>query len=148
MKKYLLFLLPFSLFSSEINFTKTYTQEIASDMISDNIIIKTSRDNSDDIVTIFEKYNDLFKTNELISTKQKEQISSNFTSNKYTGILNYNIKAYSFEKLNDFIKDLLYLKDEKNLTITIEKPKYILSNKLEEKIIHNLRVKAINFSNK
>jgi hypothetical protein len=146
MKKYLLFLLPLSLLSSEINFTKTFKSEVASDMISDNIIIKTSRDNSDDIITIFEKYNDLFKTSELIYTKQKEQITPNYNTNIYSGNLSYNIKSYSFEKINDFIKELLYLKDEKNLTISIEEPKYILSNKLQEEITHKLRVKAINFS--
>ncbi len=146
MKKYLLFLLPLSLLSAEIHFTKTFKAEVDSDMISDNIVIKTSRDNSDDIVTIFEKYNDLFKTSKLIYTKQKEQIMPNYNTNIYSGNLSYNIKSYSFENLNDFIKDLLYLKDEKNLTITIQEPKYILSTKLQEEITHKLRVKAINFS--
>ena len=146
MKKYLLFLLPLSLLSAEIHFTKTFKAEVASDMISDNIVIKTSRDNSDDIVTIFEKYNDLFKTSKLIYTKQKEQITPNYNTNIYSGNLSYTIKSYSFEKINDFIKELLYLKDEKNLTIIIEEPKYILSTKLQEEITHKLRVKAINFS--
>jgi len=70
MKKYLFFLLPISLYSSNINFTKVFINEIASDMLSSKITITTSNESSDDITTIFEKYIDIFKTNELISIKQ------------------------------------------------------------------------------
>ena len=146
MHKYLFFLLPFSLYSSEINFSKVFTNKVASDMLSNNITIKVTRDNSDDIETIFEKYIDIFKTNNLSSIKLKENIKVNYSTNIYTGILSYNVKSYSFEKLNDFVKELQYLKDEKNLNINIENTKSILSENLKEQSIHNLRVKAINYS--
>jgi len=60
--------------------------------------------------------------------------------------LTYSVKTYSFEKLNSFVKELLYLKDEKNLNINIQSAKSILSEKLKEQSIHALRLKAINFS--
>ena len=146
MKKYLLFLLPLSLLSSDINFTKTFSVNIASDMISNKIKITTTRNNSEDITTIFEKYNDIFKTNDVITSKLNETINTNYTTNKYTGILSYDIKSYSFEKINDFVREILYLKDEKDLNINIQNSKYILSDRLKENIIHNLRIKAIEFS--
>jgi len=146
MKNYLFFLLPLSLFSSDINFTKTFSSNIASDMTSNKIIISTSRDNSEDINTIFEKYTDLFKTNELISSKLQEDIKADYSTSRFNGVLSYQVKSYSFEKLNDFIKELLYLKDEKNLSLNIQNQESLLSEKLQENIIHNLRVKAIKFS--
>jgi hypothetical protein len=147
MKKYLFFLLPLSLYSSNINFEKVFVTQISSDMLSTKITITTSNNNSDDIETIFEKYIDIFKTNNLESIINKKQITTNFTNqSSYNGILTYTIKTYSFEKLDSFIKELLYLKDEKNLNIKIQSPKAILSENLQEQSIHNLRVKAINFS--
>lgn len=147
MKKYLFFLLPISLYSSSINFEKVFVSQIASDMLSTKITITTSNNNSDDIETIFEKYIDIFKTNNLESIINKKQITTNFTNqSSYNGILTYTIKTYSFEKLDSFVKELLYLKDEKNLNIKIQSPKAILSQNLQEQSIHNLRVKAINFS--
>ena len=147
MKKYLFLLLPFSLYSSEINFSKTFTKQVPSDMISNQFDILVSRDNSDDITTIFEKYIDIFKTNELISIKLQDNIKANYNTNIYNGKLSYKVKTYSFEKLNDFVKELLYLKDEKNLTLNIQTAKSILSEKLKEQTFQSLRIKAINYGN-
>jgi len=145
MKKYLFLLLPFSLYSSEINFSKIFTKQIPSDMISNQFDILVSRDNSDDITTIFEKYIDIFTTNELISIKLQDNIKANYNTNIYSGKLSYKVKTHSFEKLNDFVKELLYLKDEKNLTLNIQTAKSILSNKLKEQTFHALRIRAINY---
>ena len=146
--------LPILLFSTEINFTKSFTKKVSSDELTTKIAIKLQGNDEDDIVTILEKYNDLIKSDDTIR-KEKGLFSINprykIKNNKstivgYNGILSYNIFTKKSTTMNAFIKELLYAKDEPEVNLQISNMHWIISDTLNDEVTNKLRLKMITWS--
>jgi len=147
----LLSILPFILFASQINFNKKFSKKVSSDELTTRITIKLTRPDEDDISPILNKYNDLIKQsvginkhrgNFSINPKYKYK-NGNSKIVGYNGNLSYTISSKSSKNMNEFIKELLYAKDEPKLSIVISSLQWIISNNLKEEISNNLRLDAI-----
>jgi len=142
------------LFSTQINFNKTFSKNVSSDELTTRITIKLTRGAEDDISPILNKYNEFIKQSVGVQ-KQRGVFSINpkyvYKNGQskivgYNGNLSYNITSKSSKNMNYFIKELLYSKDEKNLSIIISSLRWKISDELKESTSNNLRLEAIVWS--
>ncbi|HIP12990.1 MAG TPA: DUF541 domain-containing protein [Arcobacter sp.] len=149
-------LIPFSLFSYELNFSKEFSKNISPDnlstRISVNIINKDERFVSDNLESI----NDYVKSSNGIKF---ENGSFNLTprysyKNKnrkflgYAGNLSYTIVSINANSMNEFLSELIDVKNslkEKSLKLSINNTVWKVSDKKYNNSLDTLRLEAINW---
>ena len=147
-------LVPLSLFSYELNFSKKFSQVVNPDIlttrISANIQNKDERFISDNLESI----NDHVKESKDIKYKHG---SFNLTprysykNNKrkfigYAGHLSYIITSKNANSMNEFISELIEVKEKlevNSLKLNINNTTWKVSDELQQKSLDNLRLKAI-----
>lgn len=126
--KILLVLLPLSLFSFEVNFSKSFNKELIPDTLTTNITIRVNGDNENKISNKLDKFNEVIKDNDEVekrrgslSVRPNYKYSSNNIPkiNGYVGYLSYKVNSTSADKINTFINSITRIKKDRDTSITI-----------------------------
>ena len=147
-------LLPISLFSYEVSFSKKFTKLVSPDLLTTYVNISIENDSEKFINVNIEKFNDYIKNNSLI-----EKTHGNFTLSPkynyfkntqkfigYVGSLKYRIKSRNASNLNKFISDLIELEnklDKNNVKLRISNVSWITSTTLYDNSLDALRIDAM-----
>lgn len=147
-------LLPISLFSYEVSFTKKFTKLVTPDLLTTYVNVSMENDSEKFINKHIEKFNEYIKNNSLI-----EKTNGNFTLSPkynyfkntqkfigYVGNLKYTIKAKNASNLNKFIDDLIELEnkfDRNNIKLRISNVSWITSSELYDNSMDSLRIDAM-----
>lgn len=133
MKRIALFLLPLSLFSFELNFSKTFEKEIMPDTLSTSIIIRVDSQNERHISKVLEKYNEIIKDNDEVEKRRGsltirphyKYSSKNIPKIiSYIGQLTYKVNSTSAYKIDKFINEISRINKERSTSITISSLKW------------------------
>jgi predicted secreted protein len=156
MKRFLLaiFILPVVLFSYEINFSKSFTTSVSPDLLTTYVDVSIFDEKERVINSEIEKFNDFFKEyDEVVIKDGRYNLSPRYKyiNNKqiftgYIGSLRYKIESNSAKNINEFINQILELKDRsKNdeLKLNISNINWNVSNELYNKNLDNLRIESI-----
>ena len=160
MIKKLLFtaLVPLSLFSYELNFSKNFTQEINPDILSTRISVNIQNKDERFINDNLESINEYIKDSQDIKYKNGSfNLTPRYTyknSNRkfagYVGNLSYIITSKDATIMNDFISELINLKDKiavKSLKLNINNTSWQVSKTKYNNSLDILRLDAINWVN-
>lgn len=147
-------LVPISLFSYEVSFTKKFTKLVTPDLLTTYVNVSIENDSEEFINKHIEKFNEYIKNNSLI-----EKTHGNFTLSPkynyfkntqkfigYVGNLKYTIKAKNASNLNKFIDDLIELEnkfDRANVKLRISNVSWITSSELYDNSVDSLRIDAM-----
>jgi len=135
----------------EINFNKKFTKYITPDQLSTNITISILKEDENEVSPIVDKFSKIINNNDTIkkhhgttsiSPKYKYYKGSS-TIIGYIGSIRYQILSSSSEDINIFIKELLNLKDDEDVSISISSLKWIISDIKHDQALENLRLDAI-----
>ena len=149
-------ILPFILYGFDINFGKKFTEEIVPNKLSTKIVITIDKDREDKLSPILNRFN-IFISQEKDIEKKDGQffIEPRYTYNGgkskiigYSGILKYSIYSTNDKNMNSFLKALLNLKKNKDISISISSLKWIVDDSKNEKVLASLRLKSILFGKK
>jgi len=147
-------LLPSILLSYELDFNKTFTKSIQNDKLQTNISIKIDSKNIDYINEKIEDFQNFINKNTSITKKNGSYnlIPNYVYQNKerkfvgYKGTLNYIIESPDHKKINYFIKKLNNIKEKmstSNVKLTISNLKWIVSKKLYDNNMDDMRIESI-----
>ncbi|MCK5293909.1 MAG: SIMPL domain-containing protein [Arcobacteraceae bacterium] len=149
-------LLPLTLFSYELNFSKKFSTQISPDILNSYINVTVQNKDERYINDNIELFNDYLKDNdEIIKQNGSYTLTPKYKyiNNKqkflgYMGILNYSITSSTAIVMNEFIKETMELKGKiasKNITVRISNLSWKISDKLYNDNLDNLRLLAINW---
>lgn len=158
-----LFILPLSLFSYEISFSKKFTTELKPDVLSSNFRIQIEGDSEKEISSKLEVFNKVIKKFDKIEKKLGSfNVRPNYKYNSnnspkitsYTGSLNYEISSINASSISEFISKMNDLKNSRNTSIIInglswkikESSKNISQEVLRLESIHWINTYASNLS--
>ena len=145
-----------SLLSYELNFNKKFSQKIAPDILKSYLSITIQNNDEKYINNHIEEFNDYLKYNDNI-IKQNGVYNLNpkytYTNKKqifdgYTGVLRYDILTNNATNMNEFVLEILELKDKmnsSNIKLNISNTSWIVSKELYDKSTDELRILAINW---
>ncbi len=152
----LFFILPLGLFSYELNFNKKFSRKVSADILTSYINITIEDKKEDYISSKIEIFNDYIEENEDVIKKNgnfnltpkykyydKKQI---FVG--YIGSLMYNIESKDAVSINQFINQLLDMKNKFNTTkikVNISNTTWKVSQKLYSDNLDRLRLESINW---
>ncbi len=138
----------------EISFNKEFAKQITPDKLSTYITITVNKEEEIEISPILNKFNKY-----ITSIDEVEKIGGNFSIspkykyNKgnsiiigYNGSLRYQIYSQNPKTINSFIKKLLNLKDDSDVSISVASLNWIVSKSKYSQIIDELRLKSIIWS--
>ncbi|AXK47928.1 SIMPL domain-containing protein [Aliarcobacter trophiarum LMG 25534] len=145
---------PIFAFSYELGFNKTFTKSINADTIMSNISISVEKPNEKSINIEIEKFNNFVKNTKNITiensyynlTPKYEYIDNKSVFKGYLGESRFTIKSEDTKKINGFLNDLIELKDSiksNDLKLNVSNLSWELSNKLQYKMIDELRLEAL-----
>lgn len=149
-----LLLIPYLLFAVEISFDKKFEMQVTPDKLTTNVIITIDKQRESEIAPKLNHFNNFISRNDTVEKKagtltvrpkyKYEKGQSSLIG--YTGNLRYTISADSSKKMNAFIKDLLKLKRDDSLSLTVSQLSWIVSDEKYSKTTETLRLKAILWS--
>jgi len=150
-KIFTLIAVPFALFAFEVSFSKKFEQQVTPDKLSTNIIITTNKPKEVDISRQLERFNNFISRNETVEKKAGEfSIRPKHRYDKgqsmligFTGNLRYTIYSEESKDMNKFIKKLLKLKNDKDMSISIAGLNWIVSADKYAISVEKLRLEAI-----
>lgn len=154
MKLFMGLLLPILAFSYEIEFNKSFSKVVNPDLLTTNVNISVEKKDEVRVNSEIEKFNDFFKEyDEVVIKDGRYNLSPRYKyiNNKqiftgYIGSLRYKIESNSAKNINEFINQILELKDRsKNdeLKLNISNINWNVSNELYNKNLDNLRIESI-----
>ncbi len=151
MRLVLLLFVPILVFGFEINFNKQFTSTINPDKLSTRITIHVVKDNERYVAPILNKFNDFIKDFDLVkkrggtfSISPKYQYTKGHSSIiGYSGTLRYSIFATTSDTINEFIKQVLELKNDRDVSISVSTLKWIVSKDKYSNTLEALRLKSI-----
>lgn len=152
-------LLPMSLFSYEISFSKKFSKSVTPDLLSTHISIQVEDKSEQFINKYIEIFNKYIKNNDgvdkyngsfTLSPKYKYfKNSQEFIG--YVGNLRYVIKSKNATNLNKFINDLIQMENKyskQNVKINISNVSWITSTELYDNSLDSLRINAMTWIEK
>ena len=151
MKKIYLLALPALLFSFEINFNKKFSQSLIQDTLTTNLSVVVNDENEKKINTILEKFNKKIKESNKVekdlgslSIRPVYRSSSNVPKiTGYRGELRYKVNADKARKINNFISELIELKDDRDTNIIINNLRWTVKEEEYIKAQDELRLSSI-----
>ena len=152
-------ILPLSLFSYEISFSKKFSKSVTPDLLSThiNIIVEDESENFiNNHIEIFNKYiknnNDVSKYDGSFTLSPKYKYFKNTQEFMgYVGNLKYIIKSKDASALNKFINDLIEIENKynkDNIKINISNVSWTTSTKLYDDSLDFLRINAMTWIEK
>ncbi len=151
MKLFLLLFVPLFVFGFEINFNKQFTSTIKPDKLSTRITVSVLKDDERYISPILNKFNEFIKDSNSVEKRGGMfSISPKYKYKNghsriigYTGTLKYEIFSTDSDSINEFIKKVLNLKNDDDVSISISTLRWIVSKNKYTQTIEELRFKAI-----
>ena len=159
MKSFLLstvLVLPSLLLSYELEFKKTFSNEIQNDKVQTNINISVNSKKIDFINEKIEFFQDFIKEdNTVVKKNGNYNLIPNYSYKNnvqkfvgYKGSLSYTIESAKYEILDKFVGDIIDIKNNMNskrLQLTVSNVQWIVSDKLQDKNIDKLQLDAISW---
>ncbi len=147
-------LLPSLGFSYELNFNKSFTKVVNSDLLTTNITISVEKKDENKVNSEIEKFNDfLKKTNDVTLKNGSFTLSPKYKyhDNKqeflgYVGSLRYTAESKNAKDLNGFMDKLISIKENiksEEVKLNISNVSWKTSDQLENKSFDELRLEAI-----
>ena len=145
-------LLATSLFSYEIKFSKEFSKSIKQDLLVANVSIQVKQEDEVSVngsISKFAEYitnfnGDIEKNNSKYSVYPRYIYSNGEAILKsYNGNLEYQFKSKDEETLNEFLKQIMLLKDGKQESVVIRNMGWQIDEKELNSIFDELRIDAI-----
>lgn len=157
MKKKLLkiaLFLPILGFSYEMNFNKSFSKNVNSDILVSNVNITVVKQDEKSVNSEIEKFNNFLKNTKYITienmnynlTPKYEYVNNKSIFKGYIGDSRFSIESEDATNINKFLNDLVELKDSlesNDLKLNISNLSWELSNKLQNKVIDELRLESL-----
>ena len=148
--------LPSLLLSYELEFKKTFSNEIQNDKVQTNINISVNSKKIDFINEKIEFFQDFIKEdNSVVKKNGNYNLIPNYSYKNnvqkfvgYKGSLSYTIESTKYEALDKFVGDIIDIKNNMNskkLQLTVSNVQWIVSDKLQNKNIDKLQLDAISW---
>ena len=150
----LLLLLPIFALSYELNFNNSFSKSLKPDILSSTVNISVTKENENSANKEIEKFNDFLKNTKNITLKNTnynltpkyEYIENNPYFKGFIATINFVVESKESSIINSFLSDLLAFKDSQkksDIKINISNLSWDVSEKLQNKIIDNLRLESI-----
>lgn len=150
----LLLLLPIFALSYELNFNNSFSKSLNPDILSSTVNISVTRENEKNANIEIEKFNDFLKNTKNITLKNTnynltpkyEYIENKPHFKGFIATINFVVESKDSSMINSFLSDLLAFKDSQkksDIKINISNLSWEVSEKLQNKIIDNLRLESI-----
>ena len=148
--------IPTILLSYELEFKKTFSNEIQNDKVQTNINISVNSKKIDFINEKIEFFQDFIKEdNSVVKKNGNYNLIPNYSYKNnvqkfvgYKGSLSYTIESAKYEILDKFVGDIIDIKNNMNskrLQLTVSNVQWIVSDKLQDKNIDKLQLDAISW---
>lgn len=148
--------IPTILLSYELEFKKTFSNEIQNDKVQTNINISVNSKKIDFINEKIEFFQDFIKEdNTVVKKNGNYNLIPNYSYKNnvqkfvgYKGSLSYTIESAKYEILDKFVGDIIDIKNNMNskrLQLTVSNVQWIVSDKLQDKNIDKLQLDAISW---
>lgn len=149
-----LFIIPSILSAYELEFNKSFTKNIQNDKVHTNISIAVDSKEIDFINEKVEFFQDFIKENKSVTKKNGNYSlvpNYSYQNNKqkfigYRGTLHYSIETSKYENLNQFITEIIDIRNNMNtnsVKLSVSNIQWIVSKGLSEKTIDTMRIEAI-----
>ena len=150
----LLLILPIFALSYELNFNNSFSKSLNPDILSSTVNISVTRENEKNANIEIEKFNDFLKNTKNITlkntnynlTSKYEYIENKPHFKGFVASINFVVESKESSIINSFLSDLLAFKDNQkksDIKINISNLSWEVSEKLQNKIIDNLRLESI-----
>lgn len=150
----LLLILPIFALSYELNFNNSFSKSLNPDILSSTVNISVTRENEKNANIEIEKFNDFLKNTKNITLKNTnynltpkyEYIENKPYFKGFIATINFVVESKDSTMINSFLSDLLAFKDNQkksDIKINISNLSWEVSEKLQNKIINNLRLESI-----
>lgn len=150
----LLLLLPIFALSYELNFNNSFSKSLKPDILSSTVNISVTKENENSANKEIEKFNDFLKNTKNITLKNTnynltpkyEYIENKPYFKGFIATINFVVESKESSIINSFLSDLLAFKDSQkksDIKINISNLSWDVSEKLQNKIIDNLRLESI-----
>lgn len=150
----LLLLLPIFALSYELNFNNSFSKSLKPDILSSTVNISVTKENENSANKEIEKFNDFLKNTKNITIKNTnynltpkyEYIENKPYFKGFIATINFVVESKESSIINSFLSDLLAFKDSQkksDIKINISNLSWEVSEKLQNKIIDNLRLESI-----
>lgn len=150
----LLLILPIFALSYELNFNNSFSKSLNPDILSSTVNISVTRENEKNANIEIEKFNDFLKNTKNITLKNTnynltpkyEYIENKPYFKGFIATINFVVESKDSSMINSFLSDLLAFKDNQkksDIKINISNLSWEVSEKLQNKIIDNLRLESI-----
>lgn len=151
MKKLLLLLLPFLLFSYEIDFSKKFTKDLLPDILTANISISIEDSEEKIVIKRLEKFNKEIKKYDKIDKTMGnfnvrplyQHASKTPTIYAYKGILNYTLETMDAIFMGEFVSLVTSLKNNRDTTISLNNLSWKVKEESYKVTLDALRLEAI-----
>ncbi len=155
-KSFLIFILPFSLFSYDLSFHKTFEKNLIPDILSSNISITIESKDESDISNRLNIFNETISDIDNVKKSLGNlNIRPNYRYNSnspkiigYIGKLSYHVESKSTKNISDFINIITKLKENRDTSILINGLSWKVQTKTYNKNIDSLRLKSIKWIEK
>ena len=155
-KIFTILLIPFILFGFDINFNKKFEKQIAPDKLSTHITVTVVKDVESEITKELDSFNKLISRNDDIEKRAGEfSVRPKYRYHKgestligYNGTLRYTILSDNSKDMNKFIKSLLSLKDDEEISVSVSSLNWIISNSKKSELTEVLRLQSIKWAKK
>lgn len=150
----LLLIVPIFALSYELNFNNSFSKSLNPDILSSTVNISVTRENEKNANIEIEKFNDFLKNTKNITLKNTnynltpkyEYIENKPYFKGFVASINFVVESKESSIINSFLSDLLAFKDSQkksDIKINISNLSWEVSEKLQNKIIDNLRLESI-----
>lgn len=151
-----LFILPSVLSAYELEFNKSFNKNIQNDKVHTNISITVDSKEIDFINEKVEFFQDFIKENNSVTKKNGNYSlvpNYSYQNNKqnfigYKGTLYYGIETSKYENLNQFMTEIIDIKNNMNtnkVILSISNVEWIVSKELYERNIDTMRIEALSW---
>jgi len=151
-----LFIIPSILSAYDLEFSKSFNKNIQNDKVQTYISISIDSNEIDFINEKVEFFQDFIKENNSVSKKNGNySLIPNYVykNNKqnfvgYKGNLTYSIETPKYENLNQFISEIINIKNNMNtkkVKLSVSNTQWIVSKELYEENIDTMRIEAIDW---
>ncbi len=149
-----LFILPTLMNAYELEFNKSFTKNIQNDKVHTNVSIRVDSKEVDFINEKIEFFQDFIKDNNSVTKKNGNyNLVPNYSyqNNKqnfigYKGTLHYSIETSKYENLNQFITEIIDIKNNMNtnkVKLSVSNVEWIVSKELYSKNIDTMRIESV-----
>lgn len=152
LNKLFFLLLPFSLYSYEVNFDKTFSKDLKVEILSNEFSVELESNSEKEVLKILTSFSKEIKEYEKINNEFKSltiRPNYKYRANKtpkllsYNGTLKYDISSTSAKDFNNFISKMVKVKDHRNVSLLISNLSWKVKNSTKEKEKDKLRVESI-----